>query len=248
MNLSEELTIAMSPHGLFGFKIFGMEIFVTDTIFLMWIIMAIMIILAMLLTRNLKLVPDGKQNAAEAFVEFMQKFSKDNMGHHSKHFVPYLGTLVLFLAVSNTISIFNILPVGSLMKTITGNEAFGELVLRPPTKDINLTVILALISIILVIFSSIRFKGVKGWLQYHVEPSVILLPFKIMDYFVRTLSLSMRLFGNILGSFILMELVFAVMPAFVPAVFSIYFDLFDGFLQAYVFVFLTSLYIGEAIE
>jgi F-type H+-transporting ATPase subunit a len=112
----------------------------------------------------------------------------------------------------------------------------------------NLTVTMALMSILLVIFASIRIKGLKGWLRYHIEPIPIILPFKLLDYFIRPLSLSMRLFGNILGAFIVMELLYVAMPMVLPAAFSIYFDLFDGMLQAYVFVFLTSLYIAEAIE
>ena len=66
--------------------------------------------------------------------------------------------------------------------------------------------------------------------------------------FTRPLSLCMRLFGNVLGAFVIMELIKIVVPVFLPAVFSLYFDLFDGLLQAYVFVFLTSMYISEAIE
>ena len=73
-------------------------------------------------------------------------------------------------------------------------------------------------------------------------------PINILEVFTRPLSLCMRLFGNVLGAFVIMELLKMVVPIFIPAVFSCYFDLFDGLLQAYVFVFLTSLYIGEAIE
>lgn len=248
MSMSEELLHAMSPHGLFSLKIFGSEIYITDTIFLMWIVMAALIVLAVVLTRNLKTIPDGKQNLVEAYVEFIQNFARENMGHHYKHFVPYLGMLLLFLITSNIISIFNVLPIGSLMHFITGAEAFENLAIRPPTRDMNLTVCMALISMVMVVFSSIRFRGVKGWLHYHIEPVAIMLPFKVLDYFVRALSLSMRLFGNILGAFIVMELLYLAIPIIAPAGLSIYFDLFDGIFQAYVFVFLTSLYIGEAIE
>jgi F-type H+-transporting ATPase subunit a len=214
----------------------------------MWLVMAIIIILAYIVTRNLKNVPDGKQNLVESFVKFITNFSKDNMGHFGKHFVPYLGTLILFLIFSNIVSVFNIIPIGGILRAITGVQAFEEMTIKPPTLDPNLTICFALISIFMVLFSSIRFRGLKGWLHYHIEPMPVMLPFKLMDYFVRTLSLSMRLFGNILGAFIIMELLYATIPFLVPAGFSIYFDLFDGILQAYVFVFLTSLYIAEAVE
>jgi F-type H+-transporting ATPase subunit a len=248
MNMGEELVKAMSPHGLFEINLFGLKVFITDTIFVMWLVMAAIIIFAYILTRNLKTVPHGKQNLVEAFVEFISNFAKENMGHFGKHFTPYLGTLLLFLIFSNIISIFNILPIGSILHAITGVEAFKDMAIRPPTRDPNLTICLALISILVVALSSIKFRGFKGWLHYHIEPVPIMLPFKLMDYFIRTLSLSMRLFGNILGAFIVMELLYAAMPILVPAGFSIYFDLFDGILQAYVFVFLTSLYIAEAVE
>ena len=73
-------------------------------------------------------------------------------------------------------------------------------------------------------------------------------PINILEVFIRPLSLCMRLFGNVLGAFVIMELVELVVPVGVPAILSLYFDLFDGLVQAYVFVFLTSLYIAEAVE
>ena len=77
---------------------------------------------------------------------------------------------------------------------------------------------------------------------------VILTPINILEIFIRPLSLCMRLFGNVLGAFVIMELVKLVVPVGVPAILSLYFDVFDGLIQAYVFVFLTSLYISEAVE
>ena len=80
------------------------------------------------------------------------------------------------------------------------------------------------------------------------KPMAILTPINILEIFIRPLSLCMRLFGNVLGAFVIMELVTLVVPAGVPAILSLYFDVFDGLIQAYVFVFLTSLYIAEAVE
>ena len=76
----------------------------------------------------------------------------------------------------------------------------------------------------------------------------IMLPMNILELFIKPLSLCMRLFGNILGAYIIMELIIFCIPAVVPLVFSFYFDIFDGLLQAYVFCFLTSLFIQEAVE
>ena len=120
--------------------------------------------------------------------------------------------------------------------------------LTPPTMDITITIALSIMSIILVEAAGVYHLGVKKWLHKFVEPVPIVTPFNILDVFTRPLSLCMRLFGNVLGAFVIMELLKIVCPPVIPAVFSLYFDLFDGLLQAYVFVFLTSLYLKEAIE
>ena len=75
-----------------------------------------------------------------------------------------------------------------------------------------------------------------------------MLPMNILEVAIRPTSLCMRLFGNILGGFIIMKLLEVVAPIIIPAFFSLYFDFFDGFVQAYVFVFLTSLFVSEAVE
>ena len=76
----------------------------------------------------------------------------------------------------------------------------------------------------------------------------IVAPLNVLEIFIRPLSLCMRLFGNILGGFVVVELVKLIIPVIVPIPFNFYFDLFDGLIQAYVFVFLTSLFIKESIE
>ena len=94
-------------------------------------------------------------------------------------------------------------------------------------------------SIIIIEGAGIYHKGLFKWLHGFTEPVVVVTPINILEVFTRPLSLCMRLFGNVLGAFVIMELLKMVVPIFIPAVFSCYFDLFDGLLQAYVFVFLT---------
>lgn len=236
MNLGDRLVDAIKPHDLFAVRIWGVSIPVTDTVLVTWIIMAFLIISAFALTRGLKTIPRGKQNLAEWFVEFVNGFARTNIGHNWERFAPYLGTVLLFLLAANIVSIFNIIP------------EIWPFQLRPPTRDVNVTACMALMSIILVLFSGIFIKKPIGWLLSFFKPNPVIAPFKALDYFIRPLSLCFRLFGNILGAFIIMELLNFVMPVIVPAAASIYFDLFDGILQAYIFVFLTSLYIAEAIE
>ena len=236
--MGEKLTHAMESHTAFEIELFGFTIPVSDLVVTMWIIMAVMIILAIFLTRKLSLVPNKRQNIAEIIVDFINNLVKDAIGpHHWKAFAPYIGTVLLFLVLANTVSIFNIIP--------GGEEGFK---LRPPARNINVSICLAIMSICVVIYAGIRYKGPGGWLKSFVKPTPVMLPFNILDYLIKPTSLALRLFGNILGAFIVMELIYMALPILAPAVISMYFDLFDGILQAYVFVFLTSIYISEALE
>ena len=124
----------------------------------------------------------------------------------------------------------------------------GLLDFTPPTKDLNVTAALALSSIVMIEYAGISEKGIKGWLKSFAQPMGILLPINLLEIIIRPLSLCMRLFGNVLGSFVIMKLIEMIIPCVVPVPFSLYFDIFDGLIQAYVFVFLTSLFIKEAIE
>ena len=115
-------------------------------------------------------------------------------------------------------------------------------------KDINCTIGLAITSIFLIEYAGFHKKGLKGFLKSFAEPAPIMLPINILEVVIRPTSLCMRLFGNVLGAFVVMELIKIVVPPIIPALFSCYFDIFDGLIQAYVFVFLTSLYIQEVTE
>lgn len=250
----EKLNSAMESIDIFSFNVLGFRVPISESLIMMWIIMAFLIIFAYIFTRNLKMVPEGKQNFIETVVEFINNFVKDIIGHHWKHFAPYLGTVLLFLVVSNIVSIFSVIPTGQQLYTLTGLDFFKhlpEFEIKPPTKDLNVTATLGMMTIILVLGSAIRFKKVSGWLKGLLKPTPIMLPFNILDYGTRFMSLSLRLFGNILAAFIVMELIYGALGVFgavIPVFGSLYFDLFDGGLQAYIFVFLSSIYIAEAIE
>lgn len=243
----------LQPNDLFSIHIFGLTFPISDSIVMMWIIMAIIILLAWIFTRNFKTIPAGKQNIAEILVETVNNLIKGNIGHHWKPFAPYFGTVLLFLIFSNTVGIFNIFPTGEQLYQWTGIGFFEKIAkfeIVPPTKDLNVTLAMAMMSILLVLYSGIRYKGIKGWLGSFLKPSPIMLPFHILDYGTRTLSLSLRLFGNILAGFIVVEM--AIMaPVYIKPIIPVasgFFDLFDAGLQAYIFVFLSSIYISEAVE
>ena len=226
-NLSEELMAELNCETAFTIPIFG-GIPVAESVVVTWIIMAVLIVAAFFLGRNLKVENVGKrQLVVETVIGGLHNFFYDMLGEAGKRYIPYMMTVGIYIAISNMIGLFG---------------------LKSPTKDVGVTGALALMSIILVEYAGIQQKGVKGFLKSFAEPIIIMLPMNILEVFIRPLSLCMRLFGNILGAFVIMELIKIVAPVLVPVPLSLYFDLFDGFIQAYVFVFLTSLFIKESIE
>ncbi|MDR1215054.1 MAG: F0F1 ATP synthase subunit A [Treponema sp.] len=220
-------------------ELFPQGVLITETVVVSWVVMVILIALAFILTRKLKQIPEGAQAILETTVEFLYNFSRNQFGKFAGIFAPYVGTLFLFLFFANSIGVLS--PV----------EAFGfkpPFVVKPPTRDINVAGPLALITILMVLICNIKAKGFLGWLKHFLHPIAFMLPFNIMEYGVRLLSLSLRLFGNMLGGFILMRLIESLVPVIIPMVFSLYFDFFDGFIQAAIFTFLSVLYISEALE
>ena len=186
------------------------------------------VILSIILTSNLKVHNvSRRQLVAETIVTKLEGIVTGMIGEEGKRYVPYLVSVLLYLGISNIIGLFG---------------------MKPPTKDLNVTAALALMSIVLVEAAGIRKKGVGGWIKSFTEPIAIVTPINILEVFIKPLSLCMRLFGNVLGAFVIMELLKLLVPVALPVPFSFYFDIFDGLIQAYVFVFLTSLFIKEATE
>lgn len=193
-----------------------------------WIIMAVLTLLAIVFVRNLNVEnPGKKQLALEAFISFLNNFFTDILGEEGRRYIPYLISTALYIGVANLI---------------------GLLGFKPPTKDLNVTAALALMSLFLIYYAGFHKKGMKGFLKSFTEPMAIVTPINIMEIAIRPVSLCMRLFGNVIGSFVIMELLKMIMPAILPVPFSLYFDIFDGLIQTYVFVFLTSLFMKEQIE
>ena len=120
--------------------------------------------------------------------------------------------------------------------------------LTPPTKNVNVTAALALMSMALIYGAQFRYNGFLRGMKRFAQPMALLTPINLMEVVVRPLALCMRLFGNVLGAFIIMEMLKYLVPMVLPAAFSLYFDLFDGLIQTIVFVFLTTLFAGEGIR
>lgn len=227
--MKEELLEELSCKTVFSFHLpGGYQVNVSEAVVVTWIIMAVLILGSIILTRNLKIDHISKRQAiAETIVTKLTGIVEKMIGPKGKAYVPYLTTVLIYLGISNIIGLFGF---------------------KSPTKDLSVTIALAAMSIILVEAAGIYHLGIKKWLHKFTEPIGIVTPINILELFTRPLSLCMRLFGNVLGAFVIMELIKIVVPVVLPAVFSVYFDIFDGLLQAYIFVFLTSLYISEEIE
>ena len=201
---------------------------INESVVVTWIIMAVILVLLLILTRDFKVHNISKRQAAvECFVKWIRGLVGDMLGEEGAGYTDYIVTVLVYLAVANMIGLFGYVP---------------------PTMDINVTAALSGMSIILVEAAGIRHKGPGGWLKSFAQPMAIITPMNILELAIRPLSLCMRLFGNIIGATVIMELIKNVFPAILPVPFCLYFDIFDGLIQAYVFVFLTSLYIKEAIE
>ena len=214
-----------------GLTVHGQVLLIT------WLVIAIILAIAVLGTLKLEQVPKGLQNFVEAVFEYVAGIAKDQIGEYEyRPWVPFVGTLFLFIFVSNWL--------GALVpwKLIKLEE--GEL--AAPTNDINTTVALSLLTSISYFYGGLKKKGL-GFFARYISPTPIFLPINILEDFTKPLSLSFRLFGNILAD----ELVVAVLVFLVPLVLPVpvmFLGLFTSAIQALIFATLAAYYIGEAVE
>ena len=229
MGIKEELIEQLEIQPVF--EIPGTGIVIDETTVVSWIVMAVILLLSFILTRNLKVEGEisKRQLLLEMCIEKMQNFFRKIMGPKGDKYMPWLMSVAIYIGACNMVGLFGF---------------------KPPTKSMQVTLAMALTSIILVQAAGIKERGLKGHIKSFAKPVAVVLPINLLELIIKPLSLCMRLFGNVIGAFIIMELIKSVVffKIGVPVAFSLYFDLFDGFLQAYIFVFLTSLYIQEAIE
>ena len=223
-NLADKLVEELNVDTVFSIGGVG----IAESVVVTWIIMGIFLLICLWWTHDLRLFQISKRQAAlEASVGFVKNMVGGFLGGEGSEYIPYLSSVLIYLGIANLVSILG---------------------LKPPTKDLNVTIALSLMSIVLIEYAGLRKKGMKGFLHSFVEPVPVIAPINVLEIFIRPLSLCMRLFGNVLGSFVIMALIEAVVPVFVPVVLSAYFDVFDGLIQAYVFVFLTALFIKESLD
>lgn len=224
--LSEEIS---KPLGIY-FETGSGEIFIHAGIVTSFIIAFIIVILSICINVAVKRAdPQKKPGGLVLFGEFIvtsiNKFTVTNLGENKIGLAPYLATLGIFLVIAN----------------LSGLLGFVA-----PTSDFNVTFTLALITIVLAQYHSIKDNGFKGYLKTFKEPFVFMLPNNILDLITTPLSMAMRLFGNILAGAVVMSLVYGALgyvSVFVAPLFHGYFDVFAGLIQAYVFVLLTAVVI-----
>lgn len=202
-----------------------------------WFVIALLVIASILATRNMQRVPSGAQNLMEYALDFVRDLARNQLGEKEfRPWVPFIGTLFLFIFVSNW--------SGALIPWKLIKLPEGEL--AAPTNDINTTVALALLVSLAYFYAGFRKKGL-GYFAKYVQPTPVLLPIAILEDFTKPLSLSFRLFGNILADELVVGVLVLLVPLFVPLPVMLL-GLFTSAIQALVFATLAGAYIHEALE
>jgi F-type H+-transporting ATPase subunit a len=214
-----------------GLRVHG-QVFLTT-----WFVAALLVGAAFLATRKVERVPAGMQNLMEYALEYIRDLAKDQIGEKEyRPWVPFIGTLFLFIFVSNW--------SGALLPWKLIHIPGGEL--AAPTNDINTTIALALLTSLAYFYAGFSRRGL-GYFAKYIEPIPVMLPINILEDFTKPLSLSFRLFGNILADELVVAVLVLLVPLFVPLPVMLL-GLFTSAIQAIVFATLAAAYIGEAIE
>ena len=237
------------PKILFTIPVFG-GVIITESIVNMWIIMAVLTVVSLFLTRSLSVRnPSKRQLALEKLIVMLNGLISDNMGSEYKGFSSYVGTLFLLSVI------------GSLSSLLT---------MRPYTADLSVILALATVTFLLIQVNNIKHHGVLGYLRSFGEPVPFITPLNIISELANPISMTFRHFGNIAAGLVITSLVYsglAALSSFVlswvpngflssipilqiglPAILSVYFDLFTSFLQAYILCMLTMVFIRSSGE
>lgn len=202
---------------------------ITATLVFTWITMLILAVVSFLLTRNMK--AEGEiskgQNILEALVETIRSQIKQISQQDPGKYLPFIGTLFIFILTSNILSI------------VPG--------FRPPTGSLNTTIALAICVFLAVPVYGIADQGVGDYLKEYIKPTVVMLPFNIISEISRTLSLAIRLYGNVMSSSIIVAILLGVIPLFFPVIIQAL-GLLTGVIQAYIFAILAIVYIASSTE
>ncbi len=234
--LSAGSDIDFMIHGLLKYNFFGHEVWITTTHVCVALVMLLLMGLCLVVNRAIKKateVPGAVQNVAEMVVELLDGIVDSAMGKSAPKFYNYIGTVFIFILVSN---------ISGLMG------------LRPPTADYGVTLPLGLMTFILIHYNQFKYQKPKEIWEGMCSPLPpwlpIWFPINLISEIAVPISLSLRLFANVLSGTVMMALVYGLLGWFAtiwPAALHVYFDLFSGAIQTYVFCMLTMTYISNAI-
>lgn len=224
-------------HGIFSFHLLGQEIWITTSHVCILIVMAVILIFAIAANRKLahaSEIPSGFQNVVELIVEKLDGMVSGTMGKWAPKFVNYISTIFIFILMSNISGLFG---------------------LRPPTADYGTTLALGLITFFLIHINQFRHQSGKQIWRDMCSPLPpwlpIWFPINLISEIAVPISLSLRLFANVLSGTVMMALVYGLLGKIAviwPAALHVYFDLFSGAIQTYVFCMLTMTYIAQACD
>lgn len=213
------------------FSIGGLQIALNSaTLINTWMIMVLLILFAFLATRKTRLVPNPLQSMAEMIVSGFDGLVFDALElENSRRYLPLIGGLFMFLLLCN---IWGIIPF------------FTE-----PTKDLNTPLGLGLLGFVIAHYSGIKIKGIKAYITQYFQPIFFMAPLNIIGELAKVVSISFRLFGNIMGGGIIIIVVSHLLYSLIlPPFLYAFFGLFVGTIQAFVFTMLTLVYISVQIK
>ncbi len=222
-------------HGVLKYEAFGQELWITDTTVGAWIITAALLLIGFIANRKIKAatdssIPGAFQNALEMGMEALENMAQGILAGNARKFVNYIGTIFLFILFCNLSGLFG---------------------LRAPTADFGVTFLLGMFTFFIVNYQGLKNRGV-GHFTSLFQPIPILFPINLIGEVANPISISLRLFANLLSGVIIMGLWYGMMPWFVkigiPAALHVYCDLFSGCIQTYVFCMLTMVYINDKME
>lgn len=219
---------------LFHVNLFGYDVGITSSLLIQWIAMIIITILAIVFTSNLKKIPDKKQSIVEIVVETFNSLVRENMGEGYSAFVPYIGTLAIFLLFMNLLGLIGV---------------------KPPTLDMSVVAGLALITFVVVQANAIKKIGLGHYFGGYFKPFAALVPLNLVERIMLPVSLTLRLFGNMTAAYVVMEMVYGALGHLgwvaqigIPVPLHAYFDVFDGTIQMVIFMMLTMVNIKIVAE
>lgn len=218
--------------GVFSYELFGQKVWITTTHICTLIVLMVIIGFAIFAKKCMEKateVPGGFQNVIELIVELLDGMVGASMGKSAHKFVNYISTIFIFIFVSNISGLFG---------------------LRPPTADYAVTLPLGLITFFLIHFNKFKYQKVSGFVRDLCDPWPFWAPINLIGYIAVPISLSLRLFANVLSGTVMMALIYGLLGWFAtiwPAALHVYFDLFSGAIQTYVFCMLTMVYVSDAV-